>query len=49
MLKMRPYVNYIMVHDNPPEYMHNVQTGTDMGNSSIISYKEFEDTVLASS
>ena len=49
MLKMRPYVNYIMVHDNPPEYMHNVQTGTDMGNSSIMSYKEFEDTVLAGS
>jgi hypothetical protein len=49
MLKMRPYVNYIMVHDNPPEFMHNVQTGTDMGNSSIISYKEFEDTVLAGS
>ena len=49
MLKLRPYVNYIMVHDNPPEYMHNVQTGTDMGNSSIMSYKEFEETVLASS
>ena len=49
MLKMRPYVNYIMVHDNPPEYMHNVQTGTDMGNSSVMSYKEFEDTVLAGS
>jgi len=49
MLKLRPYVNYIMVHDSPPEYMQNVQTGTDMGNSSIISYKEFEETVLASS
>jgi|TARA_R110000782_G_scaffold79557_3_gene157954 hypothetical protein len=49
MLKMRPYVNYIMVHDNPPEYMHNVQTGTDMGNSSIISYKKFEEIVLTSS
>jgi hypothetical protein len=49
MLKLRPYVNYIMVHNNPPEYMHNVQTGTDMGNSSIMSYKEFEETVLASS
>mgnify|MGYP006108922081 FL=1 len=49
MLKMRPYVNYIMVHDNPPEYMQNVQTGTDLGNSSIMSYKEFEETVLASS
>ena len=26
-----------------------VQTGTDLGNSKIISYKEFEETVLASS
>ena len=49
LLKLRPYVNYIMIHDNAPEYMHNVQTGTDMGNSSIMSYKEFEETVLASS
>ena len=49
MLKMRPYVNYIIVHDSPPEYLHNVQTGTDLGNSKIISYKEFEETVLASS
>ena len=49
MIKMRPDVNFIMVHDNAPEYMHNVQTGTDLGNSKIISYKEFEDTVLASS
>ena len=46
MLKMRPDVNYIMVHDNAPEYMHNVQTGTDLGNSKIISYKEFNDVVL---
>ena len=42
MLKMRPYVNYTVVHDNPPEYMHNLQTGTDLGNSKVISYKEFE-------
>jgi len=49
MLKMRPYVNYTMVHDDPPEYMQNVQTGTDLGNSKIMSCKEFEDTVLASS
>lgn len=45
MLKMRPDVNYIMVHDNAPEYMHNVQTGTDLGNSKIISYDEFNDVV----
>ena len=49
MLKMRPYVNYTVVHDNPPEYMNQLQTGTDLGNSKVISYKEFEDTVLASS
>ena len=42
MLKMRPYVNYTVVHDDPPEYMENFQTGTDLGNSKVISYKEFE-------
>ena len=42
MLKMRPYVNYFVVHDNPPEFMHYLQTGTDLGNSKIISYAEFE-------
>jgi len=46
MLKMRPYVNYTIVHDNPPDYLHRVQTGEDLGNSKIISYKEFNDTVL---
>jgi hypothetical protein len=49
MLKMRPYVNYTVVHDNPPEYMKYLQTGTDHGNSKVITYKEFEDTVLAGS
>ena len=49
MLKMRPYVNYTVVHDHPPEYMNNLQTGTDLGNSKVLSYKEFEDTVLTSS
>jgi len=46
MLKMRPYVNYTVVHDNPPSFLHNLQTGTDLGNSRVISYKEFNDTVL---
>jgi len=45
MLKMRPYVHYTIVHDDPSEYMHNVQTGTDLGNSSIMSYKEFEEVL----
>ena len=42
MLKMRPYVNYTVVHDNPPEYLNYLQTGTDLGNSKVISYTEFE-------
>ncbi len=42
MLKMRPYVNYTVVHDNPPEYLNHLQTGTDLGNSKVISYAEFE-------
>ena len=46
MLKMRPYVNYTIVHDNPPEFLHHMQTGTDLKNSRIMSYKEFNDTVL---
>ena len=45
-LKMRPYCNFTIVHDNPPEYLHHLQTGTDLGNSKIISYKEFNDKVL---
>ena len=47
MLKMRPYVNYTVVHDSPPDYLNFLQTGTDLGNSKVITYKEFEDTVLA--
>lgn len=46
MLKMRPYVNFIVVHDNPPEYMNYLQTGTDLGNSKLMTYKEFNDTIL---
>ena len=46
MLKMRPYVNYTVVHDNPPEYLNYLQTGTDHGNSKVIGYKEFIETTL---
>ena len=49
MLKMRPYVNYTVVHDSPPDFMNYLQTGTDHGNSKVISYRQFEDTVLAGS
>jgi hypothetical protein len=46
MLKLRPYCNYTIVHDNPPEYLNHLQTGTDLKNSKVISYKEFNDKVL---
>ena len=48
MLKMRPYVNYTVVHDNPPDYMNHFQTGTDLGNSRVITYAEFEKELASS-
>ena len=41
-LKMRPYINFTIVHDDPPEYMNHLQTGTNLGNSKVINYTEFE-------
>ena len=48
LLKMRPYINFTIVHDNPPEYMYHLQTGTDLGNSKVISYAEFEKVLTPS-
>jgi len=45
-LKMRPYCNFTIVHDNPPAFLNHLQTGTDLGNSKVISYTEFTDKVL---
>ena len=45
-LKMRPYCHFTIVHNNRPDFLHNVQTGTDLGNSSLMTYKEFTDKVL---
>ena len=42
LLKMRPYINFTVVHDDPPEFLNHLQTGTDLGNSKIISYSDFE-------
>ena len=41
-IKMRPYVKFTVVHDNPPEYLQYLQTGTDYGNSRVISYAELD-------
>ena len=46
LLKMRPYCNFTVVHDNPPDFLNNMQTGIDVGNSNLITYKEFTDTVV---
>ena len=48
MLKMRPYVNYTVVHDNPPDYLNYLQTGKDNGNSKIINYNQFEKILTPS-
>ncbi len=48
MIKMRPYCNFTVVHDNPPEYLNNLQTGTDLGNSKVIGYTEFEKILAPS-
>jgi len=45
-VKQRPYVNFTIVHDSPPEYLHHLQTGTDLKNTSLMTYKEFTDKVL---
>ena len=42
MIKMRPYVKFTVVHDDPPEYLHHLQTGTDLGNTRVISYDELD-------
>ena len=45
-IKERPYVQFTIVHDNPPEYLNHLQTGNDLKNTSLMSYQEFTDKVL---
>ena len=45
-IKMRPYCNFTVVHDNPPDYLNYLQTGIDLGNSKVITYKQFNDEVV---
>ena len=46
-LKMRPYCNVTIVHDDPPEYLKHLQTGKDLGNSKIISYEQFNNLLTS--
>jgi hypothetical protein len=46
LIKQRPYCNFTVVHDNPPEYLNHLQTGTDLKNTCLMTYKEFTEKVL---
>ena len=45
-IKQRPYVHFTIVHNNPPEYLNHLQTGTDIKNTSLMTYAEFKEKVL---
>jgi len=44
--KMRPYCNWTVVHDDPPDYLKVSNPSANFGKFKILSYKEFNDTVL---
>ena len=43
---MRPYCNWTVVHDNPPDYLEVSNPSANIGKFKLLSYKEFNDTVL---
>ena len=45
-IKQRPYVHFTVVHNNPTGPMHHLQTGKDLGNTSLMTYEEFTEKVL---
>jgi hypothetical protein len=45
-IKQRPYCNFTVVHDNPPEYLNHMQTGINLKNTFKMTYAEFTETVL---
>lgn len=46
MIKQRPYCHFTVVHDNPPDYLNYLQTGTDLKNTTLMTFKDFNDKVL---
>jgi len=46
LIKMRPYCQFTVVHNDPPEYLYHLQTGTDLKNTKLINYFEFIEKVL---
>jgi len=47
-IKQRPYCKFTIVTDQSDEFLSNLQTGTDLGNTNVMDYKTFESTVLTS-
>lgn len=45
---MRPNCKFTVVHDDPPDYLQVSNPGAEEGRFRILSYKEFEETILAS-
>lgn len=45
-IKKRSYCNFTVVHDNPPEYLHHLQTGTNLKNTHLMTYERFTKKVL---
>ena len=45
-IKQRPYCHFTVVHDNPPEFLNHLQTGVNLGNTSLMNYNEFKTKVL---
>ena len=46
LIKQRPYCKFTIVHDSPTVPMHHLQTGTDLKNTFLMTYKEFTEKVL---
>ena len=46
LIKQRPYCNFTVIHDNPPEYLSHLQTGTDLKNTQLMTYSDFIKKVL---
>jgi hypothetical protein len=46
LIKQRPYCQFTIVHNSPTLPMHHLQTGTDLKNTRLMTYKEFTEKVL---
>jgi hypothetical protein len=46
LIKQRPYCQFTIVHNSPTLPMHHLQTGTDLKNTQLMTYKEFTEKVL---